>query len=107
MVFCSSCGIEVTPDVKFCPKCGKDLQSQSNPSPAIDGPKRKRSRWWFLLPIFFSVVGGIIAYFVLKDDDKRLAKNCLYLGILLTVIGFVIGIIFGAIFGIAHQVITQ
>jgi cytochrome bd-type quinol oxidase subunit 1 len=67
----------------------------------------QKSRWWFLLPILFEIVGGVIAYFVLKDDDKRLAKNCLWLGIILTVIGIVIGIIFGAIFGIAHRVVTQ
>ena len=27
------------------------------------------------------LIGGIIAYFVLRHDDPRKAKNCLYLGI--------------------------
>lgn len=48
---------------------------------------RRRSAWWFLLPIFFSIVGGIIAYFVIKDDDPKRAKSCLWLGIILTGIG--------------------
>ncbi|NDF25472.1 MAG: hypothetical protein EB149_05755, partial [Thaumarchaeota archaeon] len=51
---------------------------------------KRRSAWWFLLPILFGVVGGIIAYFVIKDDDSRRAKNCLYLGMILTGIGLVI-----------------
>ena len=45
---------------------------------------RPRSNWWFLLPIFLSVIGGAIAYFALRGDDPRKAKNCLYLGIALT-----------------------
>lgn len=59
---------------------------------------RKRSSLWFLLPIFFSVIGGVIAYFIIKDDDPRKAKNCLLLGIILTAISlaiFVVPILIG------------
>ena len=51
---------------------------------------RRRSSLWFLLPIFFNVIGGVIAYFIIKDDDPRKAKNCLLLGIILTAISFAI-----------------
>ena len=44
---------------------------------------RKKSSLWFLLPIFFNVIGGVIAYFIIKDDDPSKAKNCLWLGIIL------------------------
>lgn len=54
---------------------------------------RRRSSLWFLLPIFFNVIGGVIAYFVIKDDDPRKAKNCLLLGIILTVISFAIFVV--------------
>ena len=40
------------------------------------------------MPILFSVVGGIIAYFVIKEDDPKKARDCLLLGIILTAIGF-------------------
>jgi len=60
---------------------------------------RKRSSWWFLLPILFGVIGGIIAYFVIKEDDPKRARSCLYLGIILVaiwialfVVPFLIGI---------------
>jgi len=49
-------------------------------------PERQRSLWWILLPNFFAIFGGVIAYFILKDDDPRLAKFCVQFGILLTVI---------------------
>ena len=47
---------------------------------------KKRSSFWFLLPIFFNIIGGVIAFFVIRDDDPKKARNCLYLGIVLAVI---------------------
>lgn len=47
---------------------------------------KKRSSFWFLLPIIFNVIGGIIAFFIIKEDDPRKARNCLYLGIILAAI---------------------
>ncbi|HJW20212.1 MAG TPA: hypothetical protein VJ571_06625 [Candidatus Nitrosotalea sp.] len=47
---------------------------------------KRRSSFWFLLPIVFNVVGGIIAFFVIREDDPRKARNCLYLGIILCII---------------------
>jgi hypothetical protein len=51
---------------------------------------RRRSAWWFLLPILFNVIGGVIAYFIIKEDDPKKARDCLLLGIILTAIGFAI-----------------
>ena len=47
---------------------------------------KRRSSLWFLLPILFNVIGGIIAFFIIREDDPRKARNCLYLGIILCVI---------------------
>ncbi len=56
-------------------------------------PERPRSNFWFLLPIFLGLIGGIIAYFVLRQDDPKKAKNCLYLGIVLAIIGIMINML--------------
>ena len=53
----------------------------------------RRSNWWFLLPIVMQVVGGVIAYFILRHDDPPKARNCLYLGIVLTVVQICIGLV--------------
>ena len=61
-------------------------------------PERPRSNLWFLLPIFLGLIGGVIAYFILRNDDSKKAKNCLYLGIALAVIGIVMNAFFAAQF---------
>lgn len=56
-------------------------------------PERPRSNAWFLLPIFLGLIGGIIAYFILRNDDPKKAKNCLYLGIVLAIIGIIMNVL--------------
>ena len=46
-------------------------------------PEKQRSNWWYLLPIFLGIIGAIIAYFALRNDDRKKAKKCLYLGLIL------------------------
>ena len=55
-------------------------------------PEKSKSNAWFLLPIFFGIIGGIIAFFILRKDDPRKARNCLYLGILFMIFGIILNI---------------
>lgn len=48
--------------------------------------QRTRSKAWYILPIFIGIIGGIIAYFAVKNDDPKLGKNCLIVGIAVLVI---------------------
>lgn len=57
-------------------------------------PERQRSNWWYLVPIFLGLIGGIIAYFALRSDDRGKAKNCLFLGIILGAIGIIFNLLF-------------
>jgi len=54
---------------------------------------KSRSSMWYLLPIFVGLIGGIIAYLILRHDDPKKAKKCLYVGITLAIIGIVINIL--------------
>ena len=56
-------------------------------------PEKSRSNLWFLLPIFLGLIGGLIAFFILRQDDPSKAKNCLYLGIILAIIGLMFNIL--------------
>ena len=60
-------------------------------------PERHRSNWWYLLPIFLGIIGAIIAYFALRNDDQQKAKRCLYLGLILGAIGIFFQILFAEI----------
>jgi len=83
LAFCSKCGNEETSDKKFCSKCGSELEIASRQ------PTREtsRSNLWYLLSIILGLVGGIIAFFVLRKDDPKKAKNVLIVGIIITIIG--------------------
>jgi len=56
-------------------------------------PEKTRSNAWFLLPILFGVIGGIIAFFILRQDDPHKARNCLYLGLVFMMIGIIFNIV--------------
>jgi len=55
-------------------------------------PEKIRSRAWYLVPIFFGLIGGIIAYFAIRRDDPQKAKKCLWVGIILTAINVIVNI---------------
>lgn len=67
------------------PPPDRPTDSSSSDTPPVRGYIR-RSRWWYLLPIFLTIVGGVIAYFVLRHDDPQKARNCLVLGIVIFVV---------------------
>src|SRR2546422_5194096 len=37
---------------------------------------------WFLAPVFFGIIGGLIAYVGVRDRDESMAKRCLIIGFL-------------------------
>ena len=84
MVNCSSCGKEI--DGNYCSSCGE--RSISNT--LKKSTTKKTSNFWYLLPIFLGIIGGVIAYFVLRNSDSRKARNCLLIGIAILILGIVI-----------------
>jgi hypothetical protein len=56
---------------------------------SVKGP----SKAWYLLPTFLSIIGGLIMFFVIKDEDRNIAKKGLILGIILTAVGVVLSFV--------------
>jgi hypothetical protein len=56
---------------------------------SVKGP----SKAWYLLPIFLGIIGGLIMFFVIKDEDRNMAKKGLILGIILTAVGVVLSFV--------------
>lgn len=51
---------------------------------------RNASAAWYLLPIFFGIIGSVIMWLALRNEDPRKAKKGLILGIILTAVFSVI-----------------
>lgn len=113
MVFCTSCGFEVTDESsKFCPKCGTTTFQDSKKTDSVANHtsnnssiiSTERSKLWYLLAIIFGIVGtyegfffiaiigGLIAYLVLRKSDSRKAKRCLIIGIVFALLALAVGI---------------
>ena len=65
-------------------------------------PERHRSNAWYLLPIFIGMIGGIIGYLAIRKDDPQKAKNCIYIGIVMMVIGIIFNVILLGVEGVAN-----
>jgi len=74
-LFCKNCGHEMSStDNNFCSKCGKSVndEKESIREPTKGGVSlvspvnTPRSYAWYLLPIVLGLLGGVIAYFVLR-----------------------------------------
>ena len=67
-------------------------------------PAEQISAWWWLVPFFLAWIGGLIAYFVLKDRNQKTAEYMLIFGIVWTFVGifflFVVAVgLAGFVFG--------
>ena len=45
--------------------------------------EKERSSLWYALPLVFSIIGAVVAYFILRRDDPSKARNCLIIGVVL------------------------
>ena len=98
---CNNCGSKILEKTQFCTECGNSLDnlSQTNISttpqsyPQYSRQGGRPSAAWWLLPIFFAIIGGIIAWACIRDRDPRMAKNNLILGIILTVLPIIVTLI--------------
>jgi len=54
-------------------------------------PHYGADRAWYLVPFLFGILGGIVAYVGVKDDDPEMADNLLIFGILWTFALIVLG----------------
>lgn len=44
------------------------------------------TKLWYLAPFFFNIIGGLIGYVAVKDEDRDMATNLLIFGIFMTLV---------------------
>ena len=93
-IFCNNCGSKILEKTQFCTDCGNSLDNLVQTSTTQNyGQGRKPRATWYLLPLAFYFIGGIIAWACLKDRDPRMAKKNLILGIIVTIIPVIVGLV--------------
>lgn len=69
MEYCQNCGAEIDEKAEICPECGvRQIEEVSN--------------WWYLLPIFLTWIGGLIAWALTRNDNPDKAKNFIIVGVI-------------------------
>lgn len=70
------------------------MTAEELPTGSVSGSgEKKPSKWWYLLPIFLGILGGIAAYLLVKDRDKEFAKRLVIVGIVMTVVWMLVPVI--------------
>lgn len=87
--YCPECGALHTKDSSFCSKCGSRLGEESIGLPY--SPAKTETSWaWWLVPIFFGWLGGLVGWLAVRRDNGAKAKRLLWLGIGLTILWWII-----------------
>ena len=78
-VFCTNCGNKILESAQFCTNCGKSPNATSHTNDSnyqqYSQPTQSAGGIWYLLPIFFGLIGGIIAWLIVRKNDSKKAKN--------------------------------
>jgi len=91
-MFCKSCGREMADNAVFCPNCGAPVRGVATTAATATPwkPVQQVSAAWYLVPLFFGIIGGIIAWAVNKDKDPKRARNLLIFGLVWTLVPIII-----------------
>ena len=82
MTKCYFCGKELPQESNYCTHCDHETNTIDPFEKTII--YKKRSVLWYLLPIFIGIIGGIIAFVVIRNSDPLKGKYCLIIGIVTT-----------------------
>jgi len=95
LTFCSKCGSELSsPDADVCTHCGRLVNEQLRSIPGKSSMvPESDSKWWYLVPIIFGIIGGLILYFAMRENSPKMAKNCLKIGIIVFIVTILVFIV--------------
>jgi len=82
---CYFCAKELPQGTNYCSSCDHETITED----PFRKPTKKRPYLWYLLPLFLGIIGGVIAYFILKNEPKE-RKICLLIGGIHTVIVIIV-----------------
>lgn len=97
--YCKKCGNKLELEDEFCDKCGsrqkKILAATSTDGQQqifVDKPQMRPTGLWYLVPFFFGIIGGLVGYVAVKDEDKGMANELLIFGLVMTALFCFVGL---------------
>jgi len=78
----------------------KESKPELKPTAPSQALPSSESNMIWILPILLGWIGGVIMFFVLKDEDKERGLKGLYVGIVISVISAIVGLIIFFLVGI-------
>jgi hypothetical protein len=79
---CPLCGTHVIGYGHTCPKCEIKVTYENQ-------KKNGSSVGWYLLSFIFGIIGGLIGYVALRQENPGAASNCLIIGVIMMVLGII------------------
>lgn len=82
-------------------RSGKEVSVTEDKEETIEKPKTYRrsydyahayaepTKLWYLVPLLFGLIGGLIGYVGVKDENEGMAIQLLFLGFFITFVGWV------------------
>ncbi|MFA5309416.1 MAG: zinc ribbon domain-containing protein [Dehalococcoidales bacterium] len=92
-IYCTHCGNTIPADSAFCNRCGTATTpgtSRTQPPPAAPATAGKSYAAWWLLGIFLGIIGGVIAWSSLKNENPTVARRILMFGLFITLVVFMV-----------------
>jgi hypothetical protein len=87
---CPLCGTHVIGYGHTCPNCEIIITYENQ-------KKEHSTGGWYLVSILFGLLGGIIGYVALRQDNPGAANNCLIIGVIITILSFIGALMMGFI----------
>lgn len=76
---------------KICQNCYNKLKKeQMKESPGEIGP----TRLLYLVPIFMGILGGVLMYIAVKDDNREMGNIGMIIGVIITILSIIFYVIF-------------
>ncbi len=88
---CNQCGTIVVGDI--CPNCKTQYEEIDK-----DQKKKKSNAEWYTISILLGILGGLIAYASIKNENPTAARDCLLTGIVVSVITIIIGMYYFGVY---------
>lgn len=77
------------------------IEVEPTSRPSYSTHLEKPSGLWYLVPFFFGIIGGLVGYAAVKNEDPDMATSLLICGIFMTFVAFIVLLVFYSwLFGI-------